>query len=321
MTDAHDPALKARLMRRATYASVLVVLLLVAAKLAAWLQTESVALLASLVDSLLDGVASAINLFAVRHALTPADDEHRFGHGKAEALAGLGQGALVAGSALYLFITGIQHLITPQPIGSSPAGIAVMVLSILLTGGLILYQRHIVRQTGSLAIAADRLHYVGDLATNLTVIIALLLASQPDYVWVDAVAALIVATIIVKSAIDIVRGALDNLMDRELADADRERVLAVVRRHDKARALHDLRTRQAGTQVFIQFHLELDPEISLREAHRISDEIEAELLALFPGAGIIIHQDPAGHDEPEAPYVTTAGETPPDQGPPGRQPG
>jgi ferrous-iron efflux pump FieF len=321
VTDTHDPALKARLMRRATYASVLVVLLLVAAKLAAWLQTESVALLASLVDSLLDGVASAINLFAVRHALTPADDEHRFGHGKAEALAGLGQGALVAGSALYLFITGIQHLVTPQPIGSSPAGIAVMVLSILLTGGLILYQRHIVRQTGSLAIAADRLHYVGDLATNLTVILALLLASQPDYVWVDAVAALIVATIIVKSAIDIVRGALDNLMDRELADADRERVLAVVRRHDKARALHDLRTRQAGTQVFIQFHLELDPEISLREAHRISDEIEAELLTLFPGAGIIIHQDPAGHDEPEAPYVTTAGETPPDQGLPGRPPG
>ncbi len=308
-------------MRRATYASVLVVLLLVAAKLAAWLQTESVALLASLVDSLLDGVASAINLLAVRHALTPADDEHRFGHGKAEALAGLGQGALVAGSALYLFITGIQHLVTPQPIGSSPAGIAVMVLSILLTGGLILYQRHIVRQTGSLAIAADRLHYVGDLATNLTVILALLLASQPDYVWVDAAAALVVAAIIVKSAIDIVRGALDNLMDRELADADRERVLAVVRRHEKARALHDLRTRQAGTQVFIQFHLELDPEISLREAHRISDEIEAELLTLFPGAGIIIHQDPAGHDAPEAPYVTAPGETPPEQAPPGRPPG
>lgn len=290
-------------MRRATYASVAVVLLLVAAKLAAWLQTESVALLASLVDSLLDGVASGINLFAVRHALTPADDEHRFGHGKAEALAGLGQGALVAGSALYLFITGIQHLLTPQPIGSSPAGIAVMVLSILLTGGLILYQRRIVRQTGSLAIAADRLHYVGDLATNLTVIAALALASQPDYVWVDAVAALIVAAIIVKSAIDIVRGALDNLMDREMADADRERILAVVRRHPQTRALHDLRTRQAGNQVFIQFHLELDPEISLRAAHEISDEIEAELLVVFPGAEIIIHQDPAGYDGPLAEYV------------------
>lgn len=290
-------------MRRATYASVLVVALLVTAKLAAWLQTESVALLASLIDSLLDGVASLINLFAVRHSLTPADDEHRFGHGKAEALAGLGQGALVAGSALYLFVAGIEHLVTPQPIGQSPAGIAVMLLSIILTGALILYQRHIVRRTGSLAIAADRLHYVGDLATNLTVILALLLASRPGFVWVDAVGALIVAAIIVKSAIDIIRGALDNLMDREMADADRDRILAVVRAHAQTRAAHDLRTRQAGNQAFIQFHLELDPDITLRAAHRISDEIEAELLRLFPGAEVIIHQDPAGHDEPVADYV------------------
>lgn len=298
-----DAAAKARLMRRGTYASVGVVLILVAAKLGAWLQTESVALLASLVDSLLDGLASAINLFAVRHALTPADDEHRFGHGKAEALAGLGQGALVAGSALYLFITGIQHLVTPQPIGQSPAGIAVMALSIALTGALVLYQRRIVRQTGSLAIAADRLHYVGDLATNLTVIVALLLASQPDYVWVDAVCALIVAAIIVKSAADIARGALDTLMDREMPDADRDRILAVVRAHPQTRAAHDLRTRLAGTQAFIQLHLELDPEITLREAHRISDEIEAELLLLFPGAEVIIHQDPAGYDEPLSPVA------------------
>lgn len=311
----------ATLNRRAAVASVAVALALGALKLWAVWRTGSVAMLGSLTDTGLDLIASLVTLVGVRVAAQPPDANHRFGHGKAEALAGLGQGALVAGSALYLFITAIQHLVTPQPIGSSPAGIAVMVLSILLTGGLILYQRHIVRQTGSLAIAADRLHYVGDLATNLTVILALLLASQPDYVWVDAAAALVVAAIIVKSAIDIVRGALDNLMDRELADADRERVLAVVRRHDKARALHDLRTRQAGTQVFIQFHLELDPEISLREAHRISDEIEAELLTLFPGAGIIIHQDPAGHDAPEAPYVTAPGETPPDQVPPRRPPG
>jgi ferrous-iron efflux pump FieF len=305
-----DPAAKAALMRRATYASVLVVVILVAAKLAAWLHTESVALLASLVDSLLDGVASLINLLAVRHALTPADDEHRFGHGKAEALAGLGQGALVAGSALYLFIAGIEHLVTPQPIGQSPAGIAVMGLSIVLTGALILYQRHIVRRTGSLAIAADRLHYVGDLATNLTVIIALLLASQPGYLWVDAVAALIVAAIIVKSAIDIVRGALDNLMDREMADADRERILGVVRRHPETRAAHDLRTRQSGNQAFIQFHLELDPDISLREAHRITDEIEHELCELFPGAEVLIHQDPAGHDDPVAPFAAQKGPQP-----------
>ncbi|WP_374302494.1 cation diffusion facilitator family transporter [Ferrovibrio sp.] len=299
-----DPALKARLMRRATNASVAVALVLIMAKLAAWMVTGSVSLLASLVDSLLDALASLVNLLAVRHALTPADDEHRFGHGKAEALAGLGQAALIVGSALFLVVESIDRLLQPQPVEQGLAGIVVMLLSITLTAALVLYQRHVVRQTGSLAVTADRLHYVGDLATNLAVIAALVLASRGDFAWFDPVCALAIAAVILKSAIDIVRGALHHLMDREMADADRERILAVVRAHPDARALHDLRTRQAGNQVFIQFHLELDPELSLREAHRISDEIEMRLLELFPGAEVIIHQDPAGYDEPQAHFVS-----------------
>lgn len=298
------PADKARLMRRATYASVLVALLLIGAKLAAWLHDGSVALLASLVDSLMDGLASLLNLLAVRHALTPADDEHRFGHGKAEAIAGLAQGALVAGSAVFLLYEAIARLVTPQPVAQNAAGIAVMVFSIAITGMLVLYQRRIVQRTGSLAVSADRLHYLGDLATNLIVIAALLLATRPELAWIDAVAAMIVAAVIGKSAIDIVRTAIDNLMDRELADEERARIVAVVRRHPGARALHDLRTRRAGLQVFIQFHLELDPEISLREAHRFTDEIETELRRLFPGASVLIHQDPAGYDDPVADYAT-----------------
>lgn len=300
---AADPARRATLMRRATYASVTVAGILIAAKLSAWLTSGSVALLASLVDSLLDALASVVNLLAVRHALTPADDEHRFGHGKAEALAALGQGALIGGSALFLFVEATQRILKPQPLEHSNIGIGVMVLSILLTGALVLYQRHVVRQTGSMAVSADRLHYVSDLATNATVILALALAALPGLAWVDAACALLVAGLIVKSAFDIGRGALDNLMDREMADADRDRIVATVRAHADARALHDLRTRLAGTQAFIQFHLELDPEISLRTAHRISDEIEASLLAQFPGAEIIIHQDPAGEPELNAPYV------------------
>lgn len=290
-------------MRRATYASVAVAGILIAAKLAAWLHTESIALLASLFDSLLDGVASLINLLAVRTALTPADKEHRFGHGKAEALAGLGQGALIIGSALFLIVEAIDHLIHPQPIEQSLPGVAVMLFSIALTGALIIYQRRIMQRTGSLAISADRLHYMGDLATNATVIAALLLAGLPDFAWVDAVAALVVAAIIVKSAVDIGRGALDNLMDREMADADRARIIKIVRAHREALSLHDLRTRSAGNQTFIQFHLDLDPEMSLREAHRISHEIEAELLRAFPGAEIIIHQDPAGYAEKHPPLA------------------
>lgn len=307
MTDAAaraiDPAARARLMRRATYASVGVAIALVAAKGVAWLHTPAVALLASLVDSLLDALASLVNLFAVRHALMPADDEHRFGHGKAEALAGLGQSALIAGSAVFLVLAAAERLRSPQPLEIAPAGIAAMIFSILLTGLLVVYQRRIAQQTGSLAVSADRLHYIGDLATNLTVILALVLAGRPGLDWVDPVAALLVAVLIAKSALDILRGAFDMLMDREMPDADRDRIIGVVRRHPGARAAHDLRTRQSGGQSFIQLHLELDPDISLREAHRITDEIEQELRTLFPGAEVLIHQDPAGHDDPVAPYA------------------
>lgn len=293
-SNGEDPAVKAALMRRATYASVTVAAVLIAAKLAAWLATDSVALLASLIDSLLDALASVVNLLAVRHALTPADREHRFGHGKAEAIAGLGQAALIVGSALFLIVESIDRLMAPEPIAYTLLGIGVMSVSILLTGGLVLYQRHVIRRTASLAISADSLHYIGDLLTNLTVIAALLLASRPGLAWVDAAGALFVAVVILKAAFDIVRGALDHLMDRELADAERERIKAVVRAHPEAQAMHDLRTRQAGNQIFIQLHLELDPEMPLREAHRIAAEVEAELMALFPGAEVIIHQDPAG---------------------------
>ncbi len=292
-----------RLMRRATYASVTVAVVLIAAKLAAWLVTDSVALLASLIDSLLDALASLVNLFAVRQALTPADKEHRFGHGKAEALAGLGQAALIIGSALFLVVESIQRLISPQPVAYGLAGIGVMVFSILLTGVLVLYQRHVIRNTNSLAISADRLHYLSDLLTNLTVLVALAITSLPGFLWVDAVGALIVAAVVLKSAIDIVRGALDHLMDRELADEERERIKDVVRRHPEAAAMHDLRTRQSGNQVFIQFHLELDPEMPLRQAHAIAVEIEREVLVLFPGAEVIIHQDPAGMLEDLPPFA------------------
>lgn len=300
----HDPALSARLMRRATWASVTVALVLIAAKTTAWLVTGSVAMLASLADSLLDGLASVVTLLAVRHALTPADAEHRFGHGKAEALAGLGQAVLVTGSALFLAVEAVQRLLDPQPVRESAAGIAVMLLSIVLTVALVLYQRRVVRQTGSLAISADRLHYVGDLLANLAVIAALVVGSQGDWAWFDPVCALVIAAVLLKSAIDIVRGALNHLMDRELDDDARWRIRQAVLAHRDVKAMHDLRTRRSGMQTFIQLHVELDAEISLREAHRISDAIEMDLLKLFPGAEVIIHQDPAGVAESQPPFDT-----------------
>lgn len=286
-----------RLLRLATYASVAVALILIAAKLVAWLLGDSVALLSSLVDSGLDAVASLLNLLAVRHALTPADAEHRFGHGKAEALAGMGQGAFIAGSALFLVVEAGQRFVDPVVPEHGALGIGVMLLSIALTGGLVLFQRHVMRRTRSLAIGADRLHYIGDLLTNALVIASLLAAGMPGMAWADPLGALVIAGIILKSAVEIMRQSFDHLMDREMNDDERARIAEIVAAHPEAHSLHDLRTRMAGNQAFIQFHLELDPDITLREAHRISDEIEAKLMASFPGAQVIIHQDPLGLEE------------------------
>src|SRR5262252_10060912 len=169
-----------RLRRAATYASVAVAAVLISVKFAAWLETGSVALLSSLVDSLLDIVASLVNLFAVRHAMSPADREHRFGHGKAEPLAVLGQSAFIIGSAMLLFAEAIRRLIWPVPVENPPAGIAVMIFSIAVTVGLVLYQRHVVLRTGSIAVSADELHYRSDVVLNLGVIVALMLASSLD---------------------------------------------------------------------------------------------------------------------------------------------
>lgn len=281
----------ARLMRLATYASLSVAILLVMAKLVAWGMSDSMSLLATLIDSTLDVLASAINLLAVRHALTPADKEHRFGHGKAEALAGLGQAAFVAGSAGFLLLGAARRLLNPQPLEAYGVGVAVMVFSILATLCLLAFQRYVVRKTGSTAIGADALHYRTDLLVNASVIVALVLASR-GWTGFDPLFAVAIAVYILFSAWEIVRQSLDHLMDRELPDSDREAIEEIVRQHLAVKGLHDLRTRRAGTDTFIQLHLELDDELSLLQAHRISDEVEDALRASYADAQIIIHIDP-----------------------------
>ena len=291
------PAASGRLMRLATYASVAAALVLIGVKGAAWIATGSLALLGSLIDSMLDALASLLNLMAVRHALTPADAEHRFGHGKAEALAGLAQAAFVCGSAAFLAFEAVIRLVEPRPLQHGVIGIAVMLFSIAVTLALVLYQAFVVRRTSSIAISADSLHYKGDLLTNLGVIAAIVLATQFGWQWADPLFALLIAGVIAKAAYDIFRQAYDHLMDRELSDELRERIRAIVDAHPQSRAMHDLRTRWSGNQAFIQLHLELDPDMPLKDAHRIADEIEAEIVRAFPGAEVIIHEDPAGLDE------------------------
>ncbi len=291
-----DPG-KARLLRLATRAAVAVAVLLIVAKLVAWFLTDSVAILSSLMDSVLDAGASLVNMYAVAHALTPADREHRFGHGKAEALAGLAQSAFISGSALFLLAEASQRLFEPQTIARDDIGIAVMVLSLVLTIGLLMFQRYVIRRTNSIAISADSLHYRGDILANIGVILALVLAGRFGWVHADAIVAILVAFYILYGAWGIIRSALDQLMDRELPDAQRQRIRQIALDHDQVEDVHDLRTRSSGIHTFIQMHLELDGELPLLAAHEIADQVEAAIQAAFPGAEVIIHQDPAGLEE------------------------
>lgn len=281
-----------RLMRLATYASVTVAGLLISAKLGAWWLTDSVAMLSSLVDSLLDAGASVVTLFAVRHSLRPADAEHRFGHGKAEPLAALAQAGLICGSALFLLIEAVPRLLSPQPVAAGEIGLAVMLFSAVATFALTRFQRYVVRRTGSTAIDADALHYVTDLLANLAVIAALLLSTRLGWHLADPLFALAIAGYIFWSAVRIGRRAFDMLMDRELPEAERQRILEVARSHPDVLGVHELKTRASGQSSFVQLHLELDGSMTLYRAHVIADTIETELQTLYPDAEVIIHQDP-----------------------------
>ncbi|HYB09310.1 MAG TPA: cation diffusion facilitator family transporter [Alphaproteobacteria bacterium] len=293
----------ARLMTAATHASVAAAAVLIVAKIAAFLVTDSVALLSTLIDSLLDAAASIINLLAVRHALTPADREHRFGHGKAESLAGLGQSAFIAGSAVFLIFEAGHRLFDVQPVHNGAIGMAVMAFSIVVTIGLVSFQRYVVRATGSVAIGADALHYFGDLLVNGSVLISLFLGMQFGWHILDPIFAIGIAAFIVASAWQISRKSLDQLMDRELRDDARSRIKEIVTENPHVVAMHDLRTRSAGPTLFIQLHLEMNPDITLARAHEISDSVEARLLEAFPGAEVIIHEDPAGIPELRREYA------------------
>ena len=290
-TQRATPQEAARLMRLATYASVSVAAVLIVAKLVAWQLSGSVSLLATLVDSSLDALASLVNLFAVRHALSPADEEHRFGHGKAEALAGLGQAALITGSSMFLMYEGIQRIIDPVELEAFQVGMWVMVFSIVRTVLLLTFQRHVILRTNSTAIRADALHYRTDLLVNASVLLALGL-SHWGWPGFDALFALMIAFYILYSAWEIITHAFDHLMDRELPDEEREVIAHTVLAHAEVRGLHDLRTRRSGTATFMQMHIELDDDLSLLEAHRIADEVESAIVEVYPGAEVIIHPDP-----------------------------
>lgn len=296
MPSETSPQQAARLMRRATLASTLVAVTLIVSKALVWWQSGSVALLASLVDSLMDGGASLVTLIAVRYSLQPADAEHRFGHGKAEALAGLGQSAFISVSSVLLMIEGGRKLIHPEPVEATGMAIGVMVLSIVLTLALVLYQRHVIRRTGSTAVAGDALHYVSDLLMNVAIIGAIVAAGF-GFLRADALVALAVGTFMLVAALQIGHAAVQLLLDRELDDTQRNRIAAVIGVQPGVMGFHDLRTRLSGRTVFIQVHVELDKELSLEQAHDIIVNVAQALRQRMPGAEIIIHPDPVARPE------------------------
>lgn len=280
-----------RLLRLATRASLAVASILVVSKALAWWLSGSVSLLAGLTDSALDAVASFLNLLAVHYALRPADDDHRFGHGKAEALAGIAQALFIGGSAVLIALQALERLRNPQPLGDTAIGIGVMLLSLVLTVALLALQRKVIRATGSTAVRADSLHYRSDLLLNGSILLALLLA-RFGWPQLDALFGLGIALYILWSALQIARESTAILMDKELpVDVSEDmanRVLAI----DGVLGVHDLRTRVSGNQWFVQLHIELPGQLPLHHAHGLCVQASEVIRDQYPKADVMVHADP-----------------------------
>ncbi len=293
----HNPEQAMRSVRLATSASVLVASVLVGAKLWAYAASHSVAMLASFADSALDLAASLTTYYAVRYAAAPADREHRYGHGKAESFASLFQALLVAISAALVARESVARLINPRAVEHGTLAMAVMGLSIVLTVMLVRWQSKAISQSGSVAVTGDRAHYVSDLAANVSVILGIGLTLYLGLGWADALVGLGIALWLVWTAWGVARKALDQMLDRELPDEERRKIKKLALEVEGVLSVHELRTRAAGIFVHIQFHVDLDPKISLAEAHKIVVEVERRLLEVYPAADILIHPDPKGEAE------------------------
>jgi ferrous-iron efflux pump FieF len=264
---------------------------------AAYFVTGSVALLTAVADSALDLFGSLGILFAVRWANSPADRQHRYGHGKAEPLAGLARAAFVFGSATLLLIEAIQRLIAPQPLASTSWGLSAITTSIVLTAGLVVYQGRVLREMPSPALAADHLEYRADLLTNTGILIGLGVSSATGWLWLDPLLALAIVAWICWNALGIARDSIDQLMDREVPSEERRELEDRCFSHPGVLAIHDLRTRVSGRDRFVEVHIELAPELSVIEAHLLIDAVERQVRGHRPGTQVLAHLDPLGHTQ------------------------
>lgn len=308
MTNLHSQDLEHRvrsndvsnkLVKLSTYVTVAGVSLVIVAKLCGWFMTNSITMLASLIDSLLDICVSIMNLITVHYSLQPPDHEHRFGHGKAEDIAVFAQASFFGFSGVFLIFTSVKRLFTPeeQIINASSEGIAILVFSMVITLGIVLFQHYVMKRAKSNVIEADSMHYITDFLTNICAIIGILVATYWHFAIFDSIIAIAIAIYIIVNAIRMFKRAFNNLMDHELDEQDRQMIIESIKAHGQVLGFHDLKTRYSGVKPFIQFHLELDENITLKRAHIIAIEVEKDILSKIPNAEIIIHQDPEGIDE------------------------
>jgi cation diffusion facilitator family transporter len=284
-----------RLVKNASYASVVAGVLIFSIKIIAWLKSDSAALFASLVDSLLDITSSIINVIAIQIALSPADDNHRFGHNKVQDLAVFAQSVVfVASGAGTLFIS-IKKFSQGHIVDHYEYSLVAMVICLLIGLILIFYQNYVILRTGSHIINADKTHYIADCATNLAVILSI--AGSRYFENLDAIFGILISAYIIYSASRVLRGSIKNLIDEEFSDEDKHKVLQILRNNKDILGVHDLKTRHAGNKAFIQFHVDLDDKLSLIQAHKISEQLTLQLMSVFVNCEVIIHQDPIGCSE------------------------
>ena len=278
-------------VKLASRAAVATALTLIVIKLAAWMYSGSASMLASLTDSFADALASIVNFIAIRYAIVPADQDHRYGHGKAEPLAALAQSAFILGSAFLLFFHGGERLVNPVEVKHATLGVIVSIIAIIMTFALVMLQKRALAATSSTVVEADALHYKSDLFLNAAVLLALVLA-QYGWWWADGLFAVLIALFIGQQAIGLAYKSVQSLLDRELDDDTRSKITDIAINDPQVRGIHDLRTRESGKTMFIHFHLELDGALSLEQAHSIAVETSVRIRQEFSDAEVIIHQDP-----------------------------
>ena len=290
------------LVKSASIASLLVASTLIVLKYYAWVATSSVSMLGSLADSLIDFLASIFVFIAITYSFLPADEKHRFGYGKSEGLAAFIQSLLIGISGIYVFIEAIKRLLNPSQINQPNIAVWIILVSIVLTIALIMYQRYVVKKSQSVAIESDQYHYLTDTFINLSVLFSIVITGWTRFTFIDAVVGLLISGVVLYTAFILLKKSFKILLDQEIQSSHRDQIRKIALQHPKVLGFHDLRTRDTGQKYIIQFHLELDPNMTLLESHKITDEVTDNVLNVYPNSELIIHTDPLGIDEVRDPF-------------------